>query len=196
MPLCFRHVLRHKVSDMAHPFNRTDVRFGLAVVAAVGVLGAGAFAFGGSRTSHALGDTLSIALVPPVEPTVDPGSTMEVGMLNDGFDRAVLERVPETRMDDTLPPPAWIGDESLGDPTPRMPMPTPVSDTRVVEVTRSTPPRDPLGDGSRSFGFDGPRRDYAAERAERWKQLQAEEARSAAVAPVNDVSSTVQYSSE
>lgn len=141
---------------MAHPLSRTEVRLGLAAVAMVGVIGAGAVMLGGSETGRALGRGLAIAVVPPVEHEVLPGETMEVGALNDGFDRAGLERIAERPLDDTLPPPAWIGDESLGDATPRMPMPTPVSDRGVVEV--AAPPADPLADGSRAFGFDNPAR--------------------------------------
>ena len=149
---------------MAHPMSRTDVRLGLVALAAVGLIGVGAFSLGGSDATQPLGRMLNIAVVPPVEPVVEPGGTMEVGALNDGFDRAALERVAEAPFDDTLPPPAWIGDETLGDPAPRMPMPTPVSDTRVIEVqpAQSGSLADPLADGSRAFGFDAPRQDYAA----------------------------------
>ena len=123
---------------------------------------------------------------------------MEVGELNDGFDRAALERVPEPPMDDTLPPPAWIGDESLGDPIPRMPMPTPVSDTRVIEAPLSAggTTGDPLADGSRAFGFDTPRPDYAAERRLRWSRLDAATAQSATVSTTNAEGGPIQYSSE
>lgn len=180
---------------MAHPLSRTDVRVGLGVVALVAVIGTGAFMLGGSEGVRPLGRGLNIAVVPPVEPEVLPGETMEVGALNDGFDRAALERAAQQPVDDTyIPEPAWIGDERLGDPTPRMPMPTPVSDTRVIEVQPSRP--DPLADGSRSFGFDAPRPDYAALRAQRWKELQDERAESATAAPANADTGAVQYSSE
>ena len=177
---------------MAHPLSRTDVRLGLAAVAMVGVVGMGAFMLGGSETGRALGRSLAIAVVPPVEPEVLPGETMEVGALNDGFDRAALDRVAEPPLDDTLPPPAWIGDESLGAPPPRMPMPTPVSDTRVIEV--AAPPADPLADGSRTFGFDQPRPDYAGERALRWTRMETAVAQSAAPAPANEDAPSTQYS--
>jgi hypothetical protein len=178
---------------MTHLLSRTDVRIGLGVAVLVGVVGAAAFLLGGSDTVRALGRGLNIAVVAPVEPEVLPGETMEVGALNDGFDRAALERAAEQPTDDTwLPEPAWIGDERLGDPTPRMPMPTPVNDTRVIEVQ---PPRtDPLADGSRAFGFDVPRPDYAAERTARLNRMAAAE--SATAAPANEDADPSQYSSE
>jgi len=179
---------------MAHPLSRTDVRLGLAALAMVGIVGTGAFMMGGSETGRSWGRGLAIAVVPPVEPEVLPGETMEVGALNDGFDRAALERVAEPPFDDTLPPPAWIGDESLGDPAPRMPMPTPVSDTRLIEI--AAPAVDPLADGSRKFGFDAPRPDYAAERSLRWSRIEPTPSQSAADAPANEDASSTQYSPE
>lgn len=180
---------------MAHPLSRTDVRLGLVALAVVGCIGAGAFTLGGSETGRALGRTLSIAVVAPVEPEVDPGGTMEVGALSDGFDRAALDRVAEAPMDDTLPPPAWIGDESLGD---RMPMPTPVSATLVADagLAQGGTTGDPLADGSRAFGFDAPRPDYAAERALRWSRMEPAAAESETAAPANADSGPVEYSSE
>lgn len=179
---------------MAHPLSRTDVRLGLAAVALVGVIGAGVLMLGGSETGRSFGRGLAIAVVPPVEPGVLPGETMEVGALSDGFDRATLERVAEPHLDDTLQPPAWVGDESPGDPTPRMPMPTPVSPPRVIEV--AAPPADPLADGSRAFGFDQPRPDYARERALRWNRLETVSPQSPTPAPINDGGEVDQYSSE
>lgn len=179
---------------MAHPLSRTDVRLGLAAVAMVGVVGTGAFMLGGSETTRSFGPGLAIAVVPAVEPDVIPGETMEVGALSDGFDRAALDRVAEPPLDDTLPPAAWVGDETLGDPTPRMPMPTVVSETRVIEVQ---PPRpDPLADGSRAFGFDRPRPDYAGERALRWSRMETPDPQGPEPAPVSDGIEDIQYSPE
>ena len=179
---------------MAHPLSRTDIRLGLAAVAMVGVVGTGAFTLGGSETTRSFGRGLAIAVVPPVERDVMPGETMDVGALSDGFDRAALDRVAEPPFDDTLPPVAWVGDESLGDQTPRMPMPTVVSDTRVVEVQPPLP--DPLADGSDAFGFDRPRPDYAGERALRWSRLETPEAQGPAPAPDSDGTEDTQYSPE
>ena len=182
---------------MAHPLSRTDVRIGLGLgaVALVGIIGLGAFLLGGSETVRPLGRVLDIAVVAPVEPEVLPGKTMEVGALNDGFDRAMLERAAEQPVDDTyLPEPAWIGDVRLGDPMPRMPMPTPVAEPRVIEV--EAPHADPLADGSRAFGFDTPRPDYAAERTARLNRMEAAAAQSANAMTANADTRPVQYSPE
>lgn len=185
---------------MTHPMSRTDVRLGLAAVALVGVIGGGAFMLGGSETSRALGRTLSIAVVPPVEREVLPGETMEVGALSDGFDRAALDRAAEPSIyDGYLPPDAYVGEEG----PPRMPMPTPVQQTpreaydQVVEQVRiEARPADPLADGSRAFGFDAPRPDYAAERTARLNQLNAPAQGTATTATANAEPGPVQYSSE
>lgn len=188
---------------MTHPMSRTDVRLGLAAAAVVGVIGligAGGFMLGGSETSRALGRTLSIAVVPPVEREVLPGETMEVGALSDGFDRAALDRPAEPSIDDGyLPPDAYVGEEGL----PRMPMPTPVRQTpmeayrHVVDQLRiEAKPADPLADGSRAFGFDTPRPDYAAERTARLNRVDAPTQEGAVTATTNAASEPIQYSSE
>lgn len=186
---------------MAHPLSRTDVRFGLAAVAMVGVIGTGAFMMGGSETARTFGRGLAIAVVPPVEHKVLPGETMEVGALNDGFDRAALERVAEPALDDGyLPPDAYVGEVGVS----RMPMPTPaVQETprqayqRVIDQARIEPaPADPLADGSHAFGFDKPRPDYAAERALRWSRMEAPASQSATTAPANEDAAATQYSPE
>lgn len=186
---------------MAHPLSRTDVRLGLAVVAMVGVVGTGAFMLGGSETGRSFGRGLAIAVVPPVEREVLPGETMEVGALNDGFDRAALERKAEPSIyDGYLPPDAYIGEER----TPRMPMPTPVTPQtpmqayqQVVDQARiERPAADPLADGSSAFGFDQPRPDYAAERALRWGRMETAVPQSADVTPANEGGDSPQYSPE
>lgn len=182
---------------MAHPLSRTDVRLGLAAVAAVvAVLGVGAFVLGGSETIRPLGRMMAIAVVPPVEREVLPGDTMEVGALNDGFDRAALERAaePPVAIEEPLPPPAWLGPPlPAAEDTPRMPMPTPVAETRRVEV--QTRHADPLADGSQAFGFDRPRPDYAGERRLRWERIEAKP-QSATPSPANETTGPVQYSPE
>jgi hypothetical protein len=155
---------------LAHP----RVRIGLgatAVAAVVAVVGLGAFATGGETAPRARGPRLAVTVVPPVEPVVDPGATMDVGELRDGFDRAALERRAEVIDDTWFPPDAYVG----ADPEPqfvRMPMPTPVvEDGMAMRIYRSmvdrVPGRDALQDGSRNFGFDRPRRDFEGERAAR-----------------------------
>lgn len=185
---------------MPHPLSRTDVRLGLAAVAMAGVIGAGVFILGGSETGRSFGRGLAIAVVPPVEPEVVPGETMEVGALSDGFDRAALDRPAEASIyEGYLPPDAYIGEE----PPPRMPMPTPVAQhtpmqayQQVVDQARiERPPADPLADGSRAFGFDTPRPDYPGERALRWSRLEAA-TQNPAPAPANDGAGAVKYSPE
>ena len=180
---------------MAHPLSRTDVRLGLAVaLIAVFAVGAGAYVVGGSETVRPLGRVLNIAVVAPVEPAVMPGETMEVGALNDGFDRAVLDRAAVQPFDDTYTPePAWIGDESPGDPTPRMPVPTPVHEARGADIR--PPLADPLADGSRAFGFDTPRPNYGAERTARLNRIEAVASEGGAASTTESVQ-PVQYSSE
>lgn len=183
------------------PTQRRALRYGLTaggVIAVAGVLAFTAFSMGGERATGPGGPLMAISLVAPVEPEVDPGATMDVGALNDGFDRAALERQPIE--DDTyLPPDAYVGEAWVE----RMPMPTPVDMGSPMEAYRAVVDRgsvrDALNDGSRNFGFDAPRRDYAAEREARWA------ARDAAAAPASTqagnegavpYSEAVKYSSE
>jgi hypothetical protein len=119
-----------------------------------------------------LGPRLDIAVVPPVERDVEPGATMEVGELSDGFDRAMLERSAAREDGFALPQDAYAGDAWLTEQTPRMPLPTLVD----RPMAPSGPPRpegEPLRDGSRAFGFDRPRDDFEVERAARRTALDA-----------------------
>lgn len=188
---------------MAHPMSRNDVRIGLAVLAVVGLIGAGAFSLGGSETARSLGRGLSIAVVPPVEREVLPGETMEVGALSDGFDRAALDRPAEPSVyDGYLPPDAYVEAEAVA----RMPMPTPTpagrdatleAYRRVVDQSDSKrPASDPLADGSRAFGFDAPRPDYVGERALRWSRMETASSDQATLSPANAETGPVEYSSE
>lgn len=162
---------------VTRPASRPAVRIGLAaggVIAVAGALAFVAFNAGGDRPLLPGGPRLSIAIVPPVEPDVEPGATMDVGQLSDGFDRAALERQSEVEDETYLPPDAYIGDLRIE----RMPMPTPVEaigspmEAYRAVVDRPTV-RDALNDGSRNFGFDAPRRDFAAEREARWAAREA-----------------------
>lgn len=164
---------------MIQTLSRPEVRLGMIVFAAVTVVAlvAGAVLRGGPEGARMPGRELAIAVVAPVEPEVEPGGTMDVGALNDGFDRAALERRTEVPPYDALPEPAWVGDETLGDDLSRKPVPKalPVHEVRYAEDPASAPQgaSDPLADGSRMFGFDRPRPDYAAERALRGHRLDA-----------------------
>jgi predicted small lipoprotein YifL len=159
----------------------------------------------GPEGARSGGPDLSVAVVPPVEREVQPGDTMEVGQLNDSFDRAALERVAAAEDETYLPPDAYAGSAIPAD-TPRMPMPTPVhldlspAEAYRIAATGGRPARDPLADGSRSFGFDRPRPDFAAERVARWAEREARAVRPPTApsdqggpVPYNDV---VKYSTE
>jgi hypothetical protein len=143
-----------------------------------------AFAGGDEATGRQSGPRLAVAVVPPVERAVDPGTAMDVGDLTDGFDRAALERQSETLDDTDLPPEAYVGEDWRMAGVERMPMPRPLEDKGLADRTHrpvgdreegeSAPVMDALADGSRSFGFDQPRPDFAAERASRWTAREAE----------------------
>lgn len=166
---------------MRRPLDRIDVRLGLVCAGGVLALTLGALLLGGGETSRPLGHALAIAVVPPIEREVLPGETMEVGALNDSFDRAALERVADVPIPDTLPEPAWVGPAWSGPAG----VGSPLSGTEAASPTRpvlvitsraeAAPPAhaDPLDDGSRAFGFDRARPDYAAERRARWDRLEA-----------------------
>lgn len=156
---------------MSRLLKRTDVRLGMVCAAGATVLGLGAFVLGGSsQPDRPLGPTLAIAVVPPVEREVLPGETMEVGVLNNGFDRAMLDRLPAPEIPDTNPGPAWAG---LPMPWLDEPPARPAAPVVVQVIEKPAPRPDPLADGSRAFGFDQPAPDYAAERRLRSEQREA-----------------------
>lgn len=98
------------------------------------------------------GSRLAINVVAPIEPVPVEGSILETGTLNDGFDRAALDRRPEATTTDFMPPDAYVGEdwpplEPVRTDRPTMPQNTPIA---VATVTTT----DPLADGSRLFGFD------------------------------------------
>lgn len=123
---------------------------------------------GPSDASGRTGPRLAIAVVPPVERDVDPGSILEVGTLNDGFDRAALDRRPEVDDPTLMPAEAYAGEPWPTLEPVRMPPPTPVA----YAPAPAEPVSDPLADGSRAFGFDRLQPDTAAERAARPDQAQ------------------------
>jgi len=165
---------------MTHPFiqslTRPPVLRGLLAAAALAVAGVavvGAFAGGNAPEARRSGPGMAITVVTPVEPAIDPGAAMEVGQLSDGFDRAALDRTGAIADDAYLPPGAYVGSVEAPDSVPQMPMPTPVAGHLTpMQAYRAVvgPERiaDALDDGSRAFGFDRPRPDFAAERAARW----------------------------
>ncbi len=104
---------------------------------------------------RALGPRMAIDLVTPTPHDIVPGSILEVGQINDGFDDAALEPVVEAT-DPTLMP----GDADAGPAVdlvdvPRMPLPRPIAMERFPPVEEAPAPhRDALDDGSRWFGLD------------------------------------------
>lgn len=149
----------------------------IAAAAATGVAALALAAWGlAPRTDaegRAMGPRMAISLVAPKEPEVVPGGILEVGTLNDGFDRAALDRVAEIDDPTWMPPDAYAGPDDGWTAPPRMPMPRPIA----VEDFPAPPPRaadrDPLRDGSRWFGLDRMRDAMADARADR-RQRRAE----------------------
>jgi hypothetical protein len=144
----------------------------IAVAAATGVaalaLAGWSFAPRTDAEGRSLGPRMAISLVAPKEPEITPGNVLEVGTLNDGFDRAVLDRAPEIDDPTWMPPDAYAGADDGFGALPRMPMPRPVA---MDDFPPPAPPpsaeRDPLRDGSRWFGLDRMRDAMADARADR-----------------------------
>jgi len=163
--------------------RRPGFRPWMAVVplAAVAVMGAGMLALrtplpgagpiGGSR--------MAVEVVAPVEPEVQPGGTMEVGDLVDGYTHVAIR--PQAEGADVYDPgyqTAWV------EPLPPLRTPEPTAWAGAEAVVQPTQAQPQGG----QFGFDTPGPDYAAERRarqERLDRIQAEQAaRGAAGAPV------------
>lgn len=104
---------------------------------------------------RALGPRMAIDLVTPPTPDIVPGSILEVGQVNDGFDDAALEPVAEIVDSTLMPEDAYVGPEVDLDDVPRMPVPRPIAMERFPPVEEAPAPhRDALDDGSRWFGLD------------------------------------------
>ncbi|WP_125257017.1 hypothetical protein [Brevundimonas fluminis] len=122
----------------------------LAVAAGVGVialgLAAGAAVLTPSGSAEAKGEALKIALFTPPAPKIDPGETMEVGELTDGYVHRPAPR-PE--------PIEWVEfDEGWWDVDDQEP-PQQVAHAPTVEPipVRPAPPERSGGDAM-GFGFD------------------------------------------
>ncbi len=187
---------------MTHPLvqflSRPGVRVGLgasAVVATVAFVSLGAFTAGGSA-GGVHGPGLNISIVAPVEPDVEPGSTMEVGALTDGFDRASLERRAELEDYGDLPLDAYAGggDDAWTSDAVYLP-PRQMPAARQPEP-QPTPPVDALADGSRAFGFDRPQPDYAAQREQRMSRLNAPAGQTTETSQPVAYTEAIKYSSE
>jgi hypothetical protein len=155
----------------------------IAPVAVVAVAGLGLLAL---RTplpgAAAVGaDRMAVEVVAPVEHAVEPGGTMEVGELVDGYTHVAIQPQAEgADVYDAGYQTAWV------EPLPPLPETTVWrSDGAVV---RPTQPQPEITRSGGQFGFDAPGPDYAAERRarqERMDRIQAEQAsRGNAGAPV------------
>jgi hypothetical protein len=132
------------------------------LIAAVAVAAVACLALAGlvmaprkDAVGRALGPRMAIDLVTPPTPDIMPGSILEVGQVNDGFDDAALEPVAETADPTFLPEDAYTGPAvDLAD-VPRMPPPRTIATEAAVQVQAApAPDRDVLDDGSRWFGLD------------------------------------------
>lgn len=138
----------------SNPRDRRRLVIVGGVVAATAVLGIGAWSLvlHATSVSPPFGPRLSINVVAPVEPVPAIGGILEVGPLNDGFDRAALDQPAEIASADYVPAGTYVGEdwpplEQTMDTQPAFQPAAPVS---VATVTTT----DPLQDGSRLFGFD------------------------------------------
>jgi hypothetical protein len=147
----------------------------VAPVAAIAVVGLGMFALRMPLpgTAPVGADRMAVEVVSPVEPTVEPGGTMEVGDLVNGYTHVAIAPAEPADAYDAEYETAWV------EPLPPLPEPRAVTwrsdgagtgpTQEAVEVTRS----------GGAFGFDTPGPDYAAERRARQARLdriQAEQA--------------------
>lgn len=117
------------------------------------------------------GGRMQVEVVAPVEAEVQPGGTMEVGELVDGYTHVAI--APPVSDADTYNPDyqtAWIEPEPPG----------PASSVRVWTSAPPALAPEPVPEGrAGSYGFDAPGPDYAAERRarqERLDRIQAEQA--------------------
>lgn len=175
----------------------------IAVAALVGVAGLALAGWslaprGAAADSRVLGPELAIVTVPPVEPDIQPGEVMEVGTLTDGFDKASLQRRAEPGYVseygyDGLEQPTYVATpaeydrydassgvtsgpasaRSVSQPVVSAgPWDRPTPDKQPAPRSES-PQGSPLAQIARSFGFDRPPPDYAAERAARREAMEA-----------------------
>lgn len=128
----------------------------------------------GDDGQAAMGPGLQIALVAPREPTPEPGGVMQVGELRDDYthDPALFQAADPY---DPWLQVAWI------EPEPMWSDPAPIDAYEPAPEPVRPPPPVRLDPADRSFGFDEPRIDYAAERAARMARLEAVETAARAV---------------
>ena len=146
--------------------DRSVFRPGM-VVAPLAAIAVGGLAFvllsPGGGIGPRDGGMMQVEVVAPVETEVEPGGTMEVGELVDGYTHvAIAAPVSEADRYDPEHQTAWI------EPEPSEPRPS-------IRVWTSAPPSPPTPvppEGrAGSYGFDAPGPDYAAERRARQERL-------------------------
>lgn len=161
-------------TDSAAPRRPSGFRPWMAIVpmAAVAVAGLGLLALRAPLPGEPSigGSRMAVEVVAPAEPEIQPGGTMEVGELVDGYTHVEIQ--PQAAGADVYDPgyqTAWV------EPLPPLRAPDPAVWTggaAIVQPTQAQP------EGGR-FGFDTPGPDYAAERRarqERLDRIQAEQA--------------------
>ena len=157
--------------------RRHRVAIACLVIAAGLAVTTFALAGRGAPATPATGPELAIAIVPPVEPDIQPGDVMDVGALNDGFDRAALQRQAPPPLTDVAQP-AYV-DTAWEAPPPPAPRRVHSEPPREADVDHGydrpppPPPPDEYRGDPRAFGFDIRRPDYEAERAERRAMMEA-----------------------
>lgn len=112
------------------------------------------------------GASVAIAVVPPVEPDLPPGSIMTVGELRDGYEHDPERLVPMTGDAEPYFESAWL--ELMPEPT----LPPASYGALSGSVDMASRPAPELARDDYGFGFDTPQPDYAAERAARQSALQ------------------------
>lgn len=168
--------------DILDYISQPKVRWvmaGVVVVAAVGLGGLALSGRGGGEAHASGGPELSVAVVAPVEPDVEPGGVMDVGQLNNGFDGKLPQAPAAERVADDYyaEQPAYTENRYYSS-APQLP-PRPAGEEAHLYVDPPTMDRDagPVRpENPRAFGFDQPRPDYAREREARRAAMEAREA--------------------
>ncbi|WP_420470027.1 hypothetical protein [Brevundimonas sp. FT23042] len=128
----------------------------------------------GDPSGAVAGSPMTVEVVAPVEPVVDPGTTMEVGPLVDGYTH-VDRPAPSDPADayDADYQTAWV------EPLPPLPEPRRVRVDLPTEGPMLAPTAPQPARAGGAYGFDTPGPDYAAERRarqDRLDRIQAEQA--------------------
>ena len=169
--------------DMLDYLNQPKVRWvmaGVVVVAAIGLGGLALSVRNGGEAPAGGGPELSVAVVAPVEPDVEPGGVMDVGQLTNGFDGRMPDAAPTARPvveDYYAEQPAYTESRQYSS-APRSPVTRPGEEAHLYT---DQPAMDRNGEGPRAgnpraFGFDQPRPDYDREREARRAAMDAREA--------------------